>query len=146
MVTFSKNLGSAFQSALLAIAGSVVGAALGIITIALLSGLSTGFSYVNHPVTMVRRCVSLRTMKGRHTWTYSVALYVCTPDSLLSNHAHVLETTSGNANSSVEQACESMAAFRCPTHTLGVHTCSCPCAVCLGVRPGIHCGLSPGAE
>lgn len=62
MVTFSKNLGSAFQSALLAIGGSVVGAALGILTIALLSGLSTGFSYMNHPVTMVRR-VLLRTMR-----------------------------------------------------------------------------------
>ena len=59
MVTFSKNLGSAFQSALLAIAGSVVGAALGILTIALLAGLSTGFSYTNHPVTMVRRCAVL---------------------------------------------------------------------------------------
>ena len=63
MVTFSKNLGSAFQSALLAIGGSVVGAALGILTIALLSGLSTGFLYMNHPVTMVRRCVLLRTMR-----------------------------------------------------------------------------------
>lgn len=106
MVTFSKNLGSAFQSALQAIAGSVVGAALGILTIALLAGLSTGFSYMSHPVTMVRRCVSLRTVERRHTWTYPAALYVCTPDSVLSNHAQVLETTSGNANSSEELAFE----------------------------------------
>ena len=45
-------------------------------------------------------------MKRRHTWIDSVALYVCTPDSLLSTHAHVLEATSGNANSSEELAFE----------------------------------------
>ncbi len=53
MVAYSKNLGSAFQSAIMAIAGSVVGAALGIFIVALLSGLSLGFSYENHPLTMV---------------------------------------------------------------------------------------------
>ncbi len=68
MVTFSKSLGSAFQSALLAIAGSVVGAALGILTISLLSGLSTGFSYMDHPITMVRRRVPLHTLDRPHTW------------------------------------------------------------------------------
>lgn len=54
VVAFGKNLGSAVQTALLAIAGSVVGAALGVLIIALLSGLSPGFSYSTHPITMVR--------------------------------------------------------------------------------------------
>ena len=53
VVAFSNNLGATFQRALLAIAGSVVGAALGILIIALLSGLATGFSFDNHPKTMV---------------------------------------------------------------------------------------------
>ncbi len=54
MVAFSNNLGATFQSALLAIVGSIVGAALGILIIALLSGLAMGFSFENHPKTMVR--------------------------------------------------------------------------------------------
>ena len=72
VVTFSRSIGSAFQSSLLAIAGSIVGAALGILIIALLSGLSLGFSFMDHPITMVSRSRHLhahaeahRTVSGR---------------------------------------------------------------------------------
>ena len=77
VVTFSRSIGSAFQSSLLAIAGSIVGAALGILTIALVSEISLGFSFMDHPITMVRRLSHLHmcgTAIGRFCLMHALAL------------------------------------------------------------------------
>ena len=67
VVAFGNNLGATVQSALLAIVGSVVGAALGILIIALLSGLAMGFSFDNHPKTMVQTPPSPHLCPWMHT-------------------------------------------------------------------------------
>lgn len=54
MVAFSPNVGSALNSAIVGLLGSVLGGALGMLIISLISGLALGYSYQTHPVAMVR--------------------------------------------------------------------------------------------
>lgn len=54
VVAFSPNVGSALSNAVIGLLGSIVGGALGMMIIALISGLALGYSYETHPVTMVR--------------------------------------------------------------------------------------------
>ncbi|EIE25087.1 hypothetical protein COCSUDRAFT_65088 [Coccomyxa subellipsoidea C-169] len=52
VVAFSPNVGSALSNAVIGLLGSIVGGALGMMIIALISGLALGYSYETHPVTM----------------------------------------------------------------------------------------------
>lgn len=56
VVAFSPNVGLALNRAVIGLAGSLVGGALGILVIALVSALAMGFSYEDHPVTLVSHC------------------------------------------------------------------------------------------
>lgn len=53
VVAFSPNVGSALNSAVIGIVGSILGGALGMMIIALISALAMGFDYEEHSVTMV---------------------------------------------------------------------------------------------
>ncbi len=52
-MAFSPNVGSALNSAVIGIVGSILGGALGMMIIALISALAMGFDYEQHSVTMV---------------------------------------------------------------------------------------------
>lgn len=53
VVAFSPTVGAALHNALIGILGSILGAGLGILIIALVAALATDFSYQDHPVQMV---------------------------------------------------------------------------------------------
>ena len=52
-------MGAALHNAFVGVAGSVLGAAIGILIIALVTALNSGFSYQQHPVQMVRHALHL---------------------------------------------------------------------------------------
>ena len=60
VVAFSPTVGAALHNALVGVVGSILGAALGILIIALVAVLATSFSYQDHPVEMVGPRLSAR--------------------------------------------------------------------------------------
>jgi hypothetical protein len=53
VVAFSPTVGAALHNALIGVVGSILGAGLGILIIALVAALASSFSYADHPVEMV---------------------------------------------------------------------------------------------
>ena len=59
VVAFSPTVGAALNSAGVGVLGSILGAALGLLIIVLVTALAAGFSFQAHPVTMVCKFLDL---------------------------------------------------------------------------------------